>query len=80
MALLRKECFCVLQEKHAETLLQLKTTLADEKALRHEIESQANEIATLATDLRSVSFRSGSKSASHAARLLTCSTRHEMSA
>ncbi|CDI82233.1 hypothetical protein, conserved [Eimeria acervulina] len=50
-----------ITEKHAETLLQLKTTLADEKALRHEIESQANEIATLATDLRSANQRDAQK-------------------
>ncbi|CDJ36090.1 uncharacterized protein EMH_0061940 [Eimeria mitis] len=48
-------------EKQAETMLQLNTTLADEKALRNELEKQANEIAMLATDLRSANQRDAQK-------------------
>ncbi|CDJ61169.1 hypothetical protein, conserved [Eimeria maxima] len=48
-------------EKHSDAVRQLNTTLADEKALRHELEKQANEIAVLATDLRSATQRDAQK-------------------
>ncbi|CDJ54002.1 Myosin-9, related [Eimeria brunetti] len=50
-----------INEKHAEAMLQLNRTLADEKALKHELERQANEIAMLATDLRSANQREAEK-------------------